>query len=155
MLSIADAPHVNTFAARSTSKNGRLFSGDLEIILLSAARWPVSLCTAFLFVEGSIWSTASICVGLASIPFLETRQPRNFPFSIRKILFSGLSLRPALRKLMNVSLKSAMWSSFFVLCTMMSLTYVSTFLPHWSPVTFVVIRLKLPPAFLSPSGIRT
>ena len=48
---------------------------------------------------------ASILFGLASMPFVDTRQSRNFPFLTPKTHFSGFKLRPALLKLANVSLQ--------------------------------------------------
>ena len=85
-----------------TSKNGRFYSADLEMNLFNAASLPVSLD-----VGGCIRKIASIFDGLASMPFFDTRQPRNFPFAILKMLFSGLSLRPARLKFTKVSPRSA------------------------------------------------
>ena len=65
-----------------TSKNGRFHSADLEMNLFNAASLPVSLD-----VGGCIRKIASIFDGLASMPFFDTRQPRNFPFAILKMLF--------------------------------------------------------------------
>ena len=92
----------------STSKYGKFLSADLEMNLLKDASLPVSLWAPFLVLGGSIQSIASILLGFASIPFVDTRHPRNFPFFTSKTIFSGFSFRPAIMKLVNVSCKSAM-----------------------------------------------
>jgi uncharacterized membrane protein YedE/YeeE len=91
----------------STSKKGKFLSADLEINLFNDASLPVNLWAPFLYFGGSIQSIASILLGLALIPFVDTKQPRNLPFFTPKIHFSGFSLRPALLKLANVSCISA------------------------------------------------
>jgi hypothetical protein len=50
---------------------------------------------------------ASIVFGLASIPFVDTRQPRNLPFFTPKTHFSGFNFKPTSLKLANVSYKLA------------------------------------------------
>jgi hypothetical protein len=92
----------------NTSKNVKFLSADLEINLFNEANLPVSIWVPFLDFGGSIQSIASILFGLASIPFVDTRHPRNFPFFTLKTHFSRLSLRPAILKLANVSCRSAM-----------------------------------------------
>jgi hypothetical protein len=51
---------------------------------------------------GFIRRIDSILFGLASIPFVDTTQPRNLPFFTPKTHFSGFNLRPACLKLANV-----------------------------------------------------
>lgn len=91
--------------------------------------------------------------GFASIPLVDMRQPNNFPFTT-KTHFSGLNFIPAFQKLTKVSCKYEFWSSCLVLLTMISSTYVSTFLPICVLRTLSVILLNVPPAFFSPLGIR-
>jgi hypothetical protein len=69
---------------------------------------PVSLLAPFLVFGGFIRSIAYILLGFASIHFVDTRHPRNFPVFTPKTHFSGFNLRPAFLKLANVSCKSAM-----------------------------------------------
>jgi hypothetical protein len=57
--------------------------------LFNEANLPVSLCAPFLDFGGSIRSIASILFGFASIPFIDTRHPRNFPFFTPKTHFLG------------------------------------------------------------------
>jgi hypothetical protein len=45
---------------------------------------------------------ARILSGLASMPFVETKQPRTFPFVIPNIHFSGLSFSLASRIFLKV-----------------------------------------------------
>jgi hypothetical protein len=51
------------------------------------ASLPVSRWAPFFVLGGSIRRIASILFGLASIPFVETKQPRNFPFFTPKTHF--------------------------------------------------------------------
>jgi hypothetical protein len=88
--------------------NGKFLSTDLEMNLVNDASLPVSIWAAFLVLGGSIRSIASILLGFASIPFVDTRHPSNFPFFTPKTHFLGFSLRLAFLKLANVSYKSAM-----------------------------------------------
>jgi hypothetical protein len=62
---------------------------------------------------GSIRRIASILLGLASIPFVDTKQPRNLPFFTPKTHFSGFNFRLACLKLANVSQIS---NVIFLLC---------------------------------------
>jgi hypothetical protein len=75
--------------------------------MFNDARLPDNLWAPFLDFGGSIRSMASILLGLALIPFIDTKQPRNLSFFTLKTHFSGFRLRPALLKLENVSYKSA------------------------------------------------
>jgi hypothetical protein len=71
--------------------NGKFLSADLEINLFNDASLPINLLSPFLDFGGSIRIIASILFGLASIPFVDTRHPRNFPFLTPKTHFSGLA----------------------------------------------------------------
>jgi hypothetical protein len=83
--------------------------------LFNDANLPAKRRAPFFEFGGSIRRIALILLGLASMPFVDTRQPRNLPFFTPKTHFSGFSLRPACLKLANVSCKSATWFSCFVL----------------------------------------
>jgi hypothetical protein len=102
-------PHWKTSAHFSISKNGRFLSADLDMNMFNDASLPASRWAPFFVLGGSIQRIASILLGLASIPFVDTKQPRNFPFFTPKTHFSGFNFRPACLKLANVSCKSAMW----------------------------------------------
>jgi hypothetical protein len=58
---------------------------------------------------------ALILSGLASMPFIETKQSMTFLFVIPNMHFSGLSFRLALHIFAKVSAKSEMYVSFFLL----------------------------------------
>ena len=83
-------PHWKTLADFSISKNGRFLSADLDMHLFNYASLPVSRWAPFFVLGGSIRRIASILLGLASIPFVETRQPRNLPFFTPKHIFLDL-----------------------------------------------------------------
>jgi hypothetical protein len=51
---------------------------------------------------------ALILSGFASMPLVETRQPRTFPFVIPNTHFSGLSLSLSLHMFTKVSTRSVM-----------------------------------------------
>jgi hypothetical protein len=92
----------------SISKNGRFLSADQDMNLFNDASLPASRWAPFFVFDGSNRRIASILLGLASIPFVDTRQPRNLPFFTPKTHFSGFNFKPACLKLANVSYKSAM-----------------------------------------------
>jgi hypothetical protein len=83
------------------------FSADLDINLFNYASLPANRWAPFFVFGGSIRRISSILFGLASIPFVDTRQPRNLPFFTPKTHFYGFNFRPACLKLANVSCKSA------------------------------------------------
>jgi hypothetical protein len=64
---------------------------------------PANLWAPFLHFGSSIRSIASILCGFASIPFVDTMQPRILPFFTPDTHFLGLSFRLALWKLVKVS----------------------------------------------------
>jgi hypothetical protein len=69
-------------------------------------------------VGASMSVMAMIFTGLASIPRLLTMNPSNFPDGTPNTHFVGLSFHPNLHKLLNVSSKSVIRSSgFLVLMT--------------------------------------
>jgi hypothetical protein len=92
----------------SISKNGRFLSVDLDMNLFNDASLPANRWAPFFVFGGSIQRIASILLGLASIPFVDTRQPRNLPFFTPKTHFSEFNFKPACLKLANVSCKSEM-----------------------------------------------
>jgi hypothetical protein len=90
--------------------------------LFKAAIHPVSFCTSLIVVGASMSVMAVIFIGLASIPRLLMMNVSNFPDGIPKTHFVGLSFHRNLRKLLNVSSKSAIRSSgFLVLMTTSSI----------------------------------
>jgi hypothetical protein len=66
------------------------FSADLDMNLFNDASLPASHWAPFFVFGGSIRRIASILFGLASIPFVDTRQPRNLPFFTPKHTFLDL-----------------------------------------------------------------
>jgi hypothetical protein len=86
--------------------------------LFRAAIHPISFYTSLIVAGASISVMAIIFIGLASIPRLLTMNPSNFPHGTLKMHLVGLSLHQNLRRLLNVSSKSAIKSSeFLVLMT--------------------------------------
>jgi hypothetical protein len=89
--------------------------------LFRAAIQPVSFCTSLSVARASMSVMAEIFTGLASIPRLLTINRSNFPDGTLNTHFVGLSFYRNLRKLLNVSSKSVIRSSgFLVLMTMSS-----------------------------------
>jgi hypothetical protein len=68
---------------------------------------PVSFCTSLIVAGASIAVMAVIFTGLASIPHLLMMKPSNFPDGTPKTHLVGLSFHQNLRRLLNVSSKSA------------------------------------------------
>jgi hypothetical protein len=92
--------------------------------LFNDASLPINLWALVLDFGGSIRSMTSILLGLASMPFVDTKQPRNLPFFTPKTHFSRFSLRSARLKLVNVSCKSEMslanqQRGFLALCSLL------------------------------------
>jgi hypothetical protein len=86
--------------------------------LFRAAIHPVSFCISLIVARASMSVKAVIFIGLASIPRLLTMNPSNFPDGTPNMHFVGLSFHQNLRKLLNVSSKSVIRSSgFLVLMT--------------------------------------
>jgi hypothetical protein len=86
--------------------------------LFRAAMHPVSFCTFLIVAGASISVMAVIFIGLASIPRLLMMNPSNFPDGTPKTHLVGLSFHRNLCRLLNVSSKSAIKSSeFMVLMT--------------------------------------
>jgi hypothetical protein len=65
---------------------------------------------------------ALILSGLVSMPFVDTKQLRIFPFIIPNMHFSGLSFNLASRMFAKVSAKSGIYVFFFLLARIMSST---------------------------------
>jgi hypothetical protein len=84
-------PHWKTSAYFSISKNGRFLSADLDMNLFNDASLSASRWTPFFVLGSSIRRIASILLGLASIPLVDTRQPRNLPFFTQKHTFLDLT----------------------------------------------------------------
>ncbi|KAG8050838.1 hypothetical protein GUJ93_ZPchr0009g1078 [Zizania palustris] len=76
-----------------------------------------------------MFCNALTCVGLASIPRLETRYPSSFPARASKTHFSGLRRIPHRRRLSKVSAMSALWRSLTVLLITISSMYASILRP--------------------------
>jgi hypothetical protein len=72
-------------------KNGGFLSADLDINLFNEASRPANRWAPFFVLGGSIRRMASILLGLASIPFVDTRQPRNLAFFTPKHIFLDLT----------------------------------------------------------------
>jgi hypothetical protein len=86
--------------------------------LFRAVIHPVSFCTSLIVAGAPRAVMAEIFKGLASIPRLLTMNPSNFPDGTPKMHLVGLSFYRNLRRLLNVSSKSAVRSSgFLVLMT--------------------------------------
>jgi hypothetical protein len=79
--------HWKTSTDFNTSKKGRFLSADLEINMFNDVSLPANLWAPFLEFGGSIRRIGSILFRLASIPFVDTKQPRNLPFFTPKTLF--------------------------------------------------------------------
>jgi hypothetical protein len=65
-------------------------SADLDMNLFNEASLPANRWAPFFVLGGSIRRIASILIWLASIPFVETRQPRNLPLFTPKTHFLDL-----------------------------------------------------------------
>jgi hypothetical protein len=100
------APHSIFAEPLSTLKNDRLRSTSFKINRFSEAIRPVSFCTSFLLYGGCIWVIALILSGFASMPFVDIRHPRTFPFVTPNTHFSGFNLCLASRMFAKVSAKS-------------------------------------------------
>jgi hypothetical protein len=76
---------------------------------LRAARHPMTLRTPFKSLMGPMLVMAAIFSGLASMPRLETMNPKSMPQGTPKTYFSGLGLTP-FASLMNPAAISS-WTS--------------------------------------------
>jgi hypothetical protein len=93
---------------------GSTLSSSREMNLFRAAIHPISFYTSLIVAGASILVMAMIFTGLSSIPRLLTMNPSNFPDGTPKMNFVGLSFHRNLRKLLNVSSKSAIRLSGFL-----------------------------------------
>jgi hypothetical protein len=90
--------------------------------LFRAAIQPVSFCTSLIVAGAPISVMAAIFTGLASMPRLLTMNPSNFPEGTPKTHLVGLSFYQNLRRLLNVSSKSAIKLSESLVLTTTSST---------------------------------
>jgi hypothetical protein len=79
--------------------------------LFRVAMQPVNFCTSLIVSRAPILVMDEIFTGLASIPRLLMMNPSNFPEGTQKTHLVGLSFHRNLRRLLNVSSKSAIKSS--------------------------------------------
>jgi hypothetical protein len=96
-------------------EKGRLLSASFR-----AAIWPVNFCTSLLVCGGYICRIAFILAGLASMPFVVTRQPSTLPLVTPKTHFSELILSLPSHILAKVSARLEMYDAFFLLTITMS-----------------------------------
>jgi hypothetical protein len=89
---------------------------------LRAARHHVTLCTPFKSLMGPMLVMAAIFSGLASMPRLETMNPKSMPRGTSKTHFSGLSFTPFTLRHRNVAPRSERRSEAFLVLTTMCLT---------------------------------
>jgi hypothetical protein len=82
--------------------------------LFRAVMHPVSFYTSLTVAGAFISMMAVIFTGLASIPRLLMIKPSNFPDGTPKTHLVGLSFHRNLRRLLNISFKSAIKSSEFL-----------------------------------------
>ena len=120
--------HMNLVFLRNSLKNRQHLSEDLLMNRLRAAAILVS-CTSFAFLGLISWSMAAICSGLASIPCLVTKCPRNLPELTPKVHFAALSLSLCCRRIAKISNRSLRWSDSYLLFTTMSSMYASMVFP--------------------------
>lgn len=88
--------------------NGKHFSIDFDMNLLSAIILPVNLCTFRTHDGMSISNIAYAFCRLGSIPRLLTMYPRNFPLVIKKAHFVGFNFILYPLSTMNTFSKLAM-----------------------------------------------
>jgi hypothetical protein len=112
--------HVNAFLR--ILKKGRHLSVDREMNWFRAAILPVSCYNCLMVRGGCISRTTFTFLGLASIPFCETMNPKNFPKETPKAHLDGFSFNLWSFSVLKVSLRSAIWLAAWVLFTSMSLT---------------------------------
>ena len=101
-------------------KNGRHLFEDLLMNLFSAAAIPMSFWTSFAVFGLMRLLIAMICLGLASIPRLVIKCPKNFPELTPKAHFAAFSLSLRLLSTANTTVKSLMWSNSYLLLTTIS-----------------------------------
>jgi len=82
---------LQTNVFRRILKKGKHLSFDQEMNRFKAAILPVNCCSCFVVRGACISSTAQIFSGFASIPLLETMNPRNFPDETPKAHFAGFN----------------------------------------------------------------
>jgi hypothetical protein len=120
--SLALGVHVKRSAFLKRRYKGNPFSPRREMKRLRAARHPMTLCTPFKSLMGPMLVMAAIFSGLASMPHLETMNPRSMPRGTSKTHFSGLSFTLFAFRHLNVTSRSERRSEAFLVLTMMSST---------------------------------
>ena len=126
---VAASVHSKCSVRRRRRQRGRAFSPNQEIKRLKAATHLVNFWIFLTFVGVANCDRARILAGFASIPLLETVKPKSFPAGTPKTHFSGLSLMSYVRRLSNVSLRSSIKDSTYLVLMTTSSTYASTVLP--------------------------
>ncbi|GJU15992.1 hypothetical protein Tco_1143958 [Tanacetum coccineum] len=116
-------------ALLSTLKKGRDFLAPFDRKRLRAAIFPLRL-----YISLSVFGCSTLVIdftfeGLARIPCLVMRCPKNRPSSTPKEHFFGFNFMLIDQNFSKVSLISANISSLDVLLITMSSTYASMFLP--------------------------
>lgn len=112
-------------------KNRRDLSTNLDTNLFRAIMRPVNLCTLLTQVGVGISSRAYIFAGLGSISLQLTMYPRNFPPWMKNAHFAMFNFILYCWSTRNTSFKFATCCSNYLLFTIISSTYTSTFFSIW------------------------
>jgi hypothetical protein len=120
--SLASSVHSNLPVFFNSLKKGSPFSPSHEMKRLRAARLPVSFCMSFTQCGGPISVMAQICLVLASIPRLLTRNPSSCPNGTPKRHLFGFNFHFHLFRFSKVYFKFSISMSRFFIFTTTSLT---------------------------------
>jgi hypothetical protein len=131
-------------------KDWRARSASLEINRLSAAKHPVSFYTSLMWVGGRITSISLIFLGLASIPWYETRKPSSFPAVTPNTHLSVFSLVQVECNLSKTKVRLSNRDGCDLILTTMSSTYASTKSLIRSSNVLCMAHMKVGRAFLIP-----
>jgi hypothetical protein len=113
--SLASSVHSNLPIFSNSLKKGSPYSPSHEMKRLRAAMLPVSFCTSFTQHGGAISIMIRICLVLASIPRLLTRNPSSCPDGTPKTHLFGFNFHFHLFRFSKVCFKSSIsMSRFFV-----------------------------------------
>jgi hypothetical protein len=116
--SLAFSVHSNLPVFFNSFKKGIPFSPSHEMKRLRAVMLPVSFCTSFTQRGGPISVMARICLVLASIPRLLTRNPSSYPDGTLKTQLFGFNFHFRLFRFSKVYFKSSIsMSGLFVFTT--------------------------------------
>jgi hypothetical protein len=99
-------PHSKMLEPLNTMKKGKLRSASFDMNMFKAAILSVNFWTSFLDYRGFLFIIALILLGLALIPFTDTKHPSTFPLCTPNTHFSRLSFNWAPRMFVKVSAKS-------------------------------------------------